>query len=304
MNPQTRTTLTAITFALIACILWSGNFVVARGVHEWMNPIGFAFWRWVTALIVIIPLALPHYRTNIIYFKQNPKVYIAMGVLGVGIFNTLVYESAKYTSANNVALLAATSPIWTLFLAGIFKIDILNRNRIIGIFTAFAGALTIVSKGDISLLLHMNFNIGDLMMFIASWLWAIYSLLLKFKHREMNSFFLMSLIIFFGLCVITPLYAIEIAYIGYTPFSTKALYSYLYVGIGASVIAWYLFNQSVFMIGPVRTSLIYYTMPIFSGIMSIIFLGEHFYRYHIAGFVLVLSGIVVSNLRTKSKELL
>lgn len=298
---RNNNTLIAVSIALLACILWSGNFVVARGVHEWMHPIGFAFWRWTIAFIVILPLAAKHYKTNIVYFKQNRKVYIAMGVIGVGVFNTLVYESAKHTSANNVALLAATSPIWTLFLAGLLKIDTLTRNKIIGLIVAFSGALVIVTKGDVAQLLEMEFNVGDLMMFIASWLWAIYSLLLKFKHKDMNGFFLMSLIIFFGLCVLTPLYALEISQIGYTPFSMDALYAYLYVAIGASVLAWWFFNQSVFMIGPVRTSLIYYTMPIFSGIMSIMFLGEHFYKYHVIGFMLVLSGIVISNIRsTKS----
>jgi drug/metabolite transporter (DMT)-like permease len=297
---KNNNTLIAISLSLMACILWSGNFVVARGVHEWMNPIGFAFWRWVVAFVCILPLAAKHYRTNIVYFKQNPKPYILMGVIGVGVFNTLIYEAAHYTSANNIALLAATSPIWTLFLAGILKFDELNKFKIAGIFIAFFGALTIILKGNYADIVHLKFNFGDLLVFIASWFWATYSILLKKKHPQMNSFFLMGLIVVFGLAVLTPFYAIEIYFKGFTPFSANALYAYLYVGIGASVMAWYLFNQSVFMIGPVRTSLIYYTMPVFSGVLSIIYLGEHFYSYHITGFLLVLGGIVVSNIRIKS----
>jgi drug/metabolite transporter (DMT)-like permease len=33
--------------------------------------------------------------------------------------------------------------------------------------------------------------------------------------------------------------------------------------------------------------------------MSVIFLDEHFYKYHLVGFLLVLSGIIVSNLGKK-----
>jgi drug/metabolite transporter (DMT)-like permease len=299
MQSEKKNTIIAILIGLTACIIWSGNFVIARGVHEWMNPIGFAFWRWIVAFSCIAPFALPHLKTNLKYFKQNPKIYIAMGFIGVGFFNTVIYQAAHFTTANNISLLAATSPIWTLFLAGVFKLEPLNRNKIIGIFVAFSGALSIILKGDISTILHMDFNKGDMMVLVASWAWAFYSLVVKFKHKDMNPFFLMFLITFFGLLVLTPMYGIEIYYKGATPFSMKALYVYLYVGIGASVIAWYLFNKSIFMVGAVRTSLIYYTMPIFSGILSIIYLGEHFSLYHAAGFLLILSGIIISNFSGK-----
>lgn len=299
---KNNNTLIAVIIALIACVLWSGNFVMARGVNQWMNPIGFAFWRWFITFICLLPFAWPHIKTNLIYVKQNPKPYIWMGLIGVGVFNTLVYEAAHYTTANNISLLAATSPIWTLFFAGIFKLDDLNRNKIIGVFVAFMGALTIVLKGNYLGILDMKFNKGDLMVFIASFGWAFYSLMLKFKHPQMNLFFLMLINTFFGLCLLLPLFLIELYFVGYTPFSAKALYVYLYAAIGSSVIAWYLFNKSVFMIGAVKTSLLYYTMPIFSGIMSVIFLDEHFYKYHLVGFLLVLSGIMVSNLKRKEAK--
>ncbi len=297
---KNNNTLVAVTLALLACILWSGNFVVARGVNDWMNPIGFAFWRWFITFLCLLPLALPHYKTNIVYVKQNPKPYIWMGLIGVGVFNTLIYKAAHYTTANNISLLAATSPIWTLFFAGLFKVEPLNKYKIAGVFIAFIGALTIVLKGNYLGILDMQFNKGDIIVIIASFGWSFYSLMLKFRHPQMNMFFLMIVNTFFGLLLLTPLFAAEVYFIGYTPFSMNALYVYLYAAIGSSVMAWYLFNKSVFMIGAVKTSLLYYTMPIFSGILSIIYLGEHFYKYHIVGFVLVLSGIIISNLRAKT----
>ena len=299
---QKNNTIIAIAIAVLACILWSGNFVLARGVNEWINPIGFAFWRWFITFICLLPFALPHFKTNIVYVKQNIKLYLGMGIIGVGVFNTLVYEAAHYTSANNISLLAATSPIWTLFFAGLFKIENLTLNKIIGLFTAFSGALTIILKGDFLNILSLSFNKGDLLVFIASFCWSFYSLLLKFRHKEMNIFFLMITNVFFGLITLIPLFFLEIYFIGYTPYSNKALYVYLYAAIGSSVIAWYLFNKSVFMIGPVKNSLIYYTMPVFSGVLSVLFLNEHFYKYHLAGFLLVFSGIIISNLELFIKK--
>lgn len=298
---KNNNTLVAVTLALLACILWSGNFVVARGVNEWMNPIGFAFWRWLITFLCLLPLAWPHYKTNIVFVKQNPKPYIWMGLIGVGVFNTIIYKAAHYTTANNISLLAATSPIWTLFFAGIFKLDELNRFKILGVFIAFFGALTVILKGDYASIINLKLNVGDIMVIVASFGWSFYSLMLKFRHPQMNIFFLMTVNAFFGLVLLVPLFALEVYFIGYTPFSMNALYVYLYAAVGSSVMAWYLFNKSVFMIGAVKTSLLYYTMPIFSGILSIIYLDEHFYMYHIAGFLLVLTGIIISNIRLRAK---
>lgn len=292
--------MVAATLSLLACVVWSGNFIVARGVYEWMHPIGFAFWRWVVAGVVLLPLVMKHYKAGLAQYRQNRMPYIIMGALGAGVFNTLIYFAAHHTSANNISLLAATSPIWTLLLAGLLGFDRLNGFKVVGVIVAFIGAFTVILKGDYEHILEMKFNIGDLIVFIASWIWALYTLMVKKKHPEMSQWFLMGLIVFFGLCVLTPLYALELAFVGHTPFTMQALYCYLYVGIGASVIAWYCFNRSVELMGPVKTSIIYYTMPIFSGVLSVLFLDEHFYKYHLVGFLLVVAGIIISNLKPKS----
>jgi drug/metabolite transporter (DMT)-like permease len=301
MHPDRKETLVAAAFALGACALWSGNFVVARGVHGWMMPVGFAFWRWTVAFFCVLPLAWPHVRTGIACFKRNPALYVAMGVVGAGVFNTLMYEAARHTSANNLALLAATSPIWTLFLAGVFKPDELSRYRIAGMGIAFLGALAVITKGDYGAIAAMRFNFGDALAFAASWLWAGYSLLLRFTDKRMHPFFLMLLIVTFGLATIAPLYAVETAVRGRTPFTLDALYAYLYVGVGASVVAWHLFNRAVFMIGAVRTSLIYYSLPLFGAVLSAVFLDEGFHAYHLAGFLLITAGVVTSNLPFKRR---
>ncbi|HCR86333.1 MAG TPA: hypothetical protein DIV86_06610 [Alphaproteobacteria bacterium] len=66
--------------------------------------------------------------------------------------------------------------------------------------------------------------------------------------------------------------------------------------MASSGIAW---QESIKRIGAVKTSLVYYTMPIFTSIMSVIFLSEPIQIYHIIGFCFILLGIIASNIMVK-----
>ena len=141
-SPRNQTI--AIALSLLACVLWSGNFFIARGVHEWIPPVTLAFWRWVVAFAVICPLGLPHVLRQWPLIRQHLPFLIGMGVLSVGLYNTLIYIAGHYTNAHNIALIACTAPIWTLFLAGLFGVERLSRFKLGGAICAFIGALVVI----------------------------------------------------------------------------------------------------------------------------------------------------------------
>ena len=293
-SPRNQTI--AIALSLLACVLWSGNFFIARGVHEWIPPVTLAFWRWVVAFAVICPLGLPHVLRQWSLIRQHLPFLIGMGLLSVGLYNTLIYIAGHYTNAHNIALIACTAPIWTLFLAGLFGVERLSRFKLGGAICAFIGALVVITQGHFSALSSLQGNQGDLLLLLAAWIWAFYSVLLHYKPRELHQLAFLTIIFAVGLAALTPFYMWE-ATTHPTPFTLHAWGIYLYVGIAASVVAWFAFNASVQRIGPVKTSLIYFTIPVFSGALAILFLDEPLAAYHLMGFGLILTGIVISNLR-------
>ena len=42
----------------LSALFWSGNFVLSRGMHAEIPPIGLAFWRWSIALLILAPFGL------------------------------------------------------------------------------------------------------------------------------------------------------------------------------------------------------------------------------------------------------
>lgn len=294
---MTKKELTATVLALLACIIWSGNFVIARGVHEWIPPIGLAFWRWIIAFICILPFSYPNVRKEWSIIIEHWKYLFAMGAFGVATFNTLVYLAAHHTSTHHIALISAIAPIGTLLLVGIFGIERLSIFKAIGAACAFLGAVTVITHGNINTIIDQKWNIGDLLLILSTFIWASWSVGLRLKPKTLSIRAFLTVCMAIGGVCLMPFYIWETIYITPVPFTLKAWSIYLYVGIAASMIAWFFWQYSVETIGPVKTSLIYYSMPIFSGVLAIILLDEPLALYHILGFFLVLIGIIVSNLR-------
>jgi len=68
----------------------------------------------------------------------------------------------------------------------------------------------------------------------------------------------------------------------------------LYVGIFPTILSMFFYMRGVELIGPQRTGLFYNLTPVIGAFFSVAFLGEPFAIYHAAGFVLVISGILLS----------
>ncbi len=74
----------------------------------------------------------------------------------------------------------------------------------------------------------------------------------------------------------------------------SALMGILYIGIFASLWAFILWNKAIAIIGAVNAGMVYYSLPIFSGILAIFILGESITSLHLYSTLLVLAGILLA----------
>ncbi|MCC3862234.1 DMT family transporter [Pseudemcibacter aquimaris] len=294
---MTKKELLAILIALSACVIWSGNFVIAQGVNEWIKPFTLAFWRWLVAFIFILPIGLKATIKEWHLVRDNWKFMVVMGIIGIGFYNTLIYFAGQFTTTHHIAIVSATAPIGTLVIAGIMGVERLSRYKVLGAICAFIGALMVVTHGNPLTVFSQDWNNGDIILIFSTLIWAAWSVAITFKPKEMSTRTFLTAIMGIGTLFLLPCYLWEATYVAPTPFTLEAWGIYAYVGIMASVVAWFAWQYSVDNIGSVKTSLIYYSMPVFSGILAIIILDEPVETYHIIGFVLVCSGIIISNLR-------
>jgi len=280
--------------AIAATILWSGNFIVARGLSDVIAPLSLAFWRWVVAILVLLPFAIKPLLAQKSWLKENVGYLSIVSLLGVTLFNSLIYYAGQSSSAINLSLIAITFPIFILILSRIFMAEAIGWNKLGGIVLVAAGILLLISKGKVSVLTELTFSQGDIWMLLASLIFAIYSMLLKRKPIGISvpAFQLASFSL--GFLFLLPLYLLELYFIPAQSIESSTSMSILYIGVFASLFAFILWNKAIAIIGAVNAGMVYYSLPIFSGILAIIILDEAVTSLHLYSTLLVLAGILMA----------
>ena len=286
--------LLGFAYALLAVTIWSGNFILASGLAGTIPPIALAALRWTCASIVFLPFAWKHLRRDWPAIRAHWISILAAAVTGVTLFNTILYLSAHTTDTVNMALIASTTPVFVVILSRIFLGEPISYLRATGLAVAIAGMTVIATRGSLDILFDLTFREGDLWMLLAGLLWAIYSILVKRKPQAVSQRSYLAVIFLVGAIPLIPAAFIEQPF--YPPWSVTptVVAVTLYIGIGASLIAFFLWNSAVMSIGPGTSSLFQYFIPVFSGIGSHFLLGQPITAAHIFGFILIFSGVFLA----------
>ena len=292
---KTNNKLIGIAFALLATALWSGNFVVARGWSDSIHPFSLAFYRWLVAVLVFTPFAWRAVKRDWKAIRLHLPYVSLTALLGVSTFNTLIYFAGRSTTAINLSLIALTFPIFILILSSLFFKEKITLKKVFGILIVLIGVLTIISQGQISSLLQFSFHPGDPLMLLAAFTFSIHSMLLKRKPAEISVISLQYMTFLIGLLMLLPFFLVNKSLQTESEIiSMPILGSILYIGICASLISFVSWNKAIEKIGTPAAGMIYFLLPLFSGITAWVFLGEHLHVYHIISAFFIVFGIVIS----------
>lgn len=260
-------------YALLATVLWSGNAVAARFLAESTPAIGVSFWRWAVALIICFPATYPAFRRNIPAVKKHWKYLTVLALLGVAMFNTMLYWAAHTTTAFNIAVISTTLPIFILVIT-LFMGERLSRVNFLGFIIANAGIVSLVTDASPEKLLQMQVAEGDFIMLAAAAVFAIYTILVRRKPAEISINTMVFCTFHVGTLMLLPLYIVQEMYFTPVVFGFEQVTSFIYIGVFASFVAFMSWNRAVVMIGAAKSGAVYYSIPVFSGLLAFILLGE------------------------------
>ena len=300
MNAQAKSPwISAYLLLTLTAFLWSANFVIARGIQGQLPPLAMAFWRWTFAFIVLLPFAgTPLWRQRAV-IARNWKVLVLLGVLGAGSFNTLVYIGLGSTTATNALLLNSSIPVLIAGIGWLFMAQKVGLRQATGILVSLCGVATIIFRGEAAQLLALHFTSGDIWVFAAMVVWAVYTLLLKRRPADLEPLPFLAVTLLVGAAANLPFYLAELGAGAQAKWTVASFAAIGYFGIFPSVIAYLFWNRAVAEVGPTRSGIFIHLMPVFGTLLAILFLGESFHAYHAVGFALILAGIVLASITEK-----
>lgn len=294
---HTNSVFQGFALAVLATIIWSGNFVVARGIINDISPIGLSFFRWLTACIVLLPFCFKGINGFIQIIRNHFWYFFWTAFTGVTLFNTLVYVAGHHSPAINLALIGTTSsPIISIILARLFLKEKLGTRKFVGMIICIAGILFLLSGGSVNKLLSFRFSEGDLWVLAAGASFAVYNIFVRKRPVIMKGTDFLFITFALGTLILLPFFVIESFYIEPISWSPGLIGIFIYLGLGASVIAFLCWNVAISRLGAGKTALFGNLIPVFSVVEAMLILKEKISIFHLIGGLIVIGGLILANL--------
>ena len=297
MQRQPLTPSTALLLT-VPPILWAGNAVVGRLVRDAVPPMTLNLIRWSIALMILVPLGRAALRAGS-GMLENWKRYSLLGLLGVGLYNSLQYLALQSSSPINVTLVASGVPVWMLLVGRLFFKVPVRRRQVVGALLSIAGVLVVMCRGDLAQLAALRLVAGDLYMILATIAWSFYSWLLMQQkdvpalRGDWAAFLLAQVaygVLWSGVLAGGEWALKDVAVAWSWPLAAALLY----VAIGPAILAMRCWGAGVQRAGPTLGSFFINLTPLFTALLSSTFLGEAPHLYHAVAFAMIVGGIAVS----------
>jgi drug/metabolite transporter (DMT)-like permease len=281
----------------MSTLLWGGHVVAGRMSVGEISPMTVTCLRWLIVCVLLgatlrrkiiaeWPIVAPHWR----------KLAL-LGSAGFTLFNAFFYVAAQYTTAVNMAVLQGTYPALVLLgMVLIFRSPV-TLLQWLGIAVTFGGVLIIASRGDVTSLLALTFNRGDILILFATLVFAAYTMGLRDRPKA-SALVIFAVLAASAFVSAIPFLAAEMA-LGLTRVPTiKGLLVLLFVALGPSLLGQIFFLRAIEMMGPSRVGAFYNLVPVFGALLAVMILGEPFHIYHAVAFLFVLGGIWLSEYKS------
>lgn len=295
--------LTLGTAAMLtaAPLLWAGNAVVGRMVHELISPFTLNFVRWALAFVLLLPWTWVVLRRNSSVWAHWRR-YTLLGLLGIGCYNALLYLALQTSSPINVTLVGSSMPVWMLVIGRIGFGARISLRQMLGATLSMLGVAVVLSRGDLRQLLSLQLVPGDLFVLLAAVLWSLYSWMLAGTQEPTDlrgnwAFFLMAQLVFgLGWSALFAGGEWALGQATLEPSAPLAL-ALLFIALGPAILAYRFWGVGVSRAGPAIAGFFANLIPVFTAILSTLLLAELPHIYHGVAFALIVGGIVVSSRR-------
>lgn len=300
MSP-TRLTPSTVILLTVPPLLWAGNAIVGRLVRDAVPPMTLNLLRWMLALAVLLPLGWSTLRRPDVLagIRLRWRRYALLGLLGVGLYNSLQYLALQSSTPLNVTLVASGMPVWMMLVGRLFFGAPLRSRQMAGAALSIVGVLVVLCRGDAGQLLALRLVAGDLYMILATIAWSFYSWLLlqpddaPALRADWAAF--LGAQVAYGV-----LWSAAFAGAGWSlgahaiAWSGPVVAALAFVALGPAVLAFAMWGAGIRRAGPGTGAFFVNLTPLFTALLSLAFLGELPHVYHGVAFALIVGGIVVS----------
>ena len=293
---ESRTRI-ALWLMWVTPALWSVNYIVARSAPGVIEPHMLALGRWALAGVILALIARSELWRERRSTLADGGRYLVLGALGMLICGAWVYQGAQTTTAMNIALIYAASPVLIALGAVLWLGERFSWRQGVGVVVAMAGVFHVVVKGQWLALGQVQWVAGDGWIVMAMVAWAAFALLQKKWPTPLGSTARLAAICMGGMLVLLPFSIWEYLQPERPAWTMQASLLVVAAGLLPGIGAYWAYGFCQKVLGASRVAASLYLGPLYGGLAAWLVLGESMGWHHVMGAALILPGIYMASKR-------
>lgn len=280
-------------YLLLATFFWALGLIVGKFCSVEIPTLTLTCLRYFIAGIGIAIIYYSKKKEMKIDKKDLPYI-IGLAFLGVVLNGVFFFMGIKITSSINTAIISSTTPMIVCILGFIFFKEKITKKNILSVIMSVLGILFLLVNGNISKLLNINFNKGDLMILGAVTSNGIYIIASKRMLKKYEIEKLLAYVFLITSLILSPALIFEKELYTVNQISSKAILALLYMAIFSSLLAFLLQQKGIKKLGPIKAAVYTNLIPIYSILLSSLILREQITFIQIISMCFVLLSITIN----------
>jgi drug/metabolite transporter (DMT)-like permease len=284
---------------MLAMIFWSFSFIWFKAANKTFHPITIVFIRLVFS-VILMTIFLVLTKNYMKIKKGDRKLFLMLALFEPFFYFLGESFGLTYVSATVCSVLISTIPVFATLGAWIIFKEKLKVINYAGIIFSFIGVLVFIlnKNGSIS---FNNKGLGLLFLAVLS---AVgYNLTLSRLVGNYSPVYIVNVQNIIGAVLFLPLFLIlDFKDFINTPFTFNMFKPIIELAVFASCGAFILFAYSVKKMGIIKANVFSNCIPVFTALFSFILLGDKLTVQNIIGMVIVIAGLLMSQMDGRKKS--
>jgi drug/metabolite transporter (DMT)-like permease len=273
--------------------LWGVSFVATKAALRDLSPLTVIFTRFALGVVVLF-LILTIRRESLVPPRAAWPMLALMGFVGIFIHQLVQVHGLTLTTAVQTGWLIGLTPIWSAVLAAVFLGEGFGERKILGLIVGAAGALLVITRGQLSsLALALPSTRGDLLILASTVNWAVYTILGRKTLMRVGSARAITFAMLIGWAMLIPFFVSVAGWQEYRGMSLPSVIAIVFLGVGCSGLGYWFWYAALERIDASQVAAFLYVEPLITLLAAVALLGESVAVTTLLGGVLVLLGVLI-----------
>ena len=281
--------------AFIAAALFGASVVATRVAVQKIPPFNLAVLRFGQGGLILFLCLFIGAKNFLKIKRQDLPFLILLGAILFTIFPVSFNISLRLTEASRGALMLATMPIWSAWIARVARKERLILRQVVGILLTFAGVRIVLAERELKWQGNFVALGGDGLMLLTALFGAIYGVLAQRMLFRYSALTVTMYAMMFGTFLLFPAALIEGLPQAFAQINWKVAVLIIFLRVFGGAFGYFLWTFALTRLTPTQVAVYVNVNPMVVIILSAVLLTEKLTNAFVVGFLAVVVGVLFVN---------